>query len=107
MVTKDYTYAVTGDGEYALWDNTQEYQARNLVNNPPTLEIRTKLWNELRSWIERAETPYIDNWFENSATSEIQAWNHVHGLGASNNDRESGKRNVFDLSASKPKNRLR
>ena len=25
VVTEDYTYAVTEDGEYALWDNAEEY----------------------------------------------------------------------------------
>ncbi len=61
------------------------------------------LWSELRSWMDKAETPYADNWFEKSPVGEIQAWNREHGLGESSGDREIGRRNVFDLSASKPK----
>lgn len=103
MVTEDYTYAVTEDGEYALWDNSEEYQANNLVNDPETLEIRSMMWSELRSWMDKAETPYADNWFEKSPVWEIQAWNREHGLGETNDDREIGRGYVFDLSASKPK----
>lgn len=102
VVTDDYTYAVTEDGEYALWNNGEEHQANNRVNDPETLEIRLMLWSKLRSWMDEAETPYVDNWFEKAPVWEIQAWNREHGLGESSDDREIGRRNLFDLSASKP-----
>ena len=102
VVTDDYTYAVTEDGEYALWNNGEEHQANNRVNDPETLEIRLMLWSKLRSWMDEAETPYVDNWFEKAPVWEIQAWNREHGLGESSDDRETGRRNLFDLSASKP-----
>jgi len=103
VVTEEYTYAVTEDGEYALWDNAEEYQGNNLVNDPETLEIRSMMWNELRLWMDRAETAYADNWFEKSPVWEIQAWNREHGLGETNDDREIGRGYLFDLAASKPK----
>ena len=103
VVTKDYTYAVTNDGELALWDNSKAYQDENLVDSPETLDTRKALWRELDAWMERAETPYLDNWFEASTSWEIQSWNREHGLGDENTDRDVGRAHVFDLSASKPR----
>ncbi len=102
VVTKDYTYAVTHDGELALWDHSEAYQVNNLAGDPETLAVRAELWGELQAWMETAETPYINNWFEKSPVWEIQAWNREHGLGESNEDREIGKRFVLDLRASNP-----
>ena len=55
----------------------------------------------------RVHDPYVDNWFEKSPRSQIEAWNREHALGESSGDRESGKRYVFDLSASEPEMRAR
>ena len=96
-------YAVTGDAEYALWENGDSYQAENLVDVPGTLAIRKQLWNELRAWMDVAETPFVDNWFAKASPKEISSWNAEQGLGKGNKDREQGKDTVFDLNASKPR----
>ena len=56
VVTDRYTYAVTSDGEYALWDNDEAYQTTNLVTDPETLPIRTQLWEELGGWMSPSLT---------------------------------------------------
>ncbi|MFQ5793069.1 MAG: hypothetical protein ACE5JI_21570, partial [Acidobacteriota bacterium] len=102
VVTEKYTYAVTEEGEYALWDNSDDYQRTNLVHRPETYELRLKLWNELNGWMQRAEAPFIDNWFKRAPPNEIESWNREHGFGDDNEDRDIGKNGVFDMSKSKP-----
>ena len=102
IVTNRYTYAVSENGEYALWDNADAYQTTNLIGEPGMEPITTRAWNELDHWMDEAERPFIDSWFEHAPLREIQAWNAEHGLGEDNGDREQGKDAVFDLSASKP-----
>ena len=101
-VTKEHSYAVTGDGEYALWDNSEDYQRTNRVRDEATLEIRRRLWRLLDDWMDKAERPYLDNWFANAAEREVKAWNKEHGFGNDNADRKVGKEATFDLTASKP-----
>lgn len=102
IVTRDYTYAVTGDAEYALWENERNYQSENLVKSPETLAIRKQLWNELNAWMEVAETPFVDNWFARAAPDEISSWNEEQGLGKDNRNRKQGKDAVFNMNGSKP-----
>ncbi len=102
IVTAEYTYAVTEDGEHRLWKNTEGYQAPNLLDDPAYRETRIELWNELDALMDRAERPYYDQWFANAAEREVEAWNAEHGLGDDNPDREAGRQAVFDLSKSKP-----
>ena len=40
VVTDDFTYAVTEDGEHRLWANTDGYQDANLLNDPEYRETR-------------------------------------------------------------------
>lgn len=103
IVTPRYTYAVTEDAEFALWENSEDYQRTNRVAAPETFEIRRKLWSELGRWMGKAETAFVDNWFAGAARSEIQAWNREHGLGEENNDRAAGKEALFDVTKSKPR----
>ena len=102
VVTDDFTYAVTEDGEHRLWANTDGYQDANLLNDPEYRETRKLLWNRLDEWLDDAERPFYDNWFEQAAEKEISAWNAEHGLKEAGADREAGRSAVFDLSASKP-----
>ncbi|MCP5119537.1 MAG: sulfatase-like hydrolase/transferase, partial [bacterium] len=102
VVTKEHTYAVTDEGEYALWDNSEDYQRTNLVRDEATLATRRQLWRLLDEWMDRTERRYLDNWFQNAVERELKAWNAEHGFGDNNTDRTVGKRAVFDLSVSKP-----
>jgi arylsulfatase A-like enzyme len=102
IVTKDYTYAVTGQGEHRLWKNADGYQEPNLLDIPAYKETRIELWNKLDHLMDSAERPYYEQWFANAAEGELKAWNREHGLGDDNPDREAGKQFVFDLSKSKP-----
>lgn len=52
--------------------------------------------------METAETPFIDNWFAGAAAHEAKAWNRERGLGEDNDDRTIGKKDVFDITRSKP-----
>ena len=103
IVTDEYTYAVTEENEYALWNNTESYQTTNLVADPETLPIRVALWGELDSWMDRAERPFLDNWFARAPSLEVQAWNVEHGLGEHGDDRSVGRDAAFDVAASKPR----
>ena len=107
IVTDRHTYAVTQEGEYALWDNVEPYQATNLVADPETLPIRERLWDQLDAWMDRAERPFLEHWFARVPSSEIQAWNAEHGLDEGDDDvaadRIIGRDAVFDLTASKPR----
>ncbi len=106
IVTDRHTYAVTQEGEYALWDNAEPYQTTNLVADPETLPIRARLWDALDAWMDRAERPFIDTWFSRAPSRELRAWNAEHGLGedvdVDVDDRIIGRDAVFDLTASKP-----
>jgi len=102
VVTKDFTYSATEEGEYRLWKNTDDYQRENLVDDSAYLETRRELWKKLDNWMDRAERPFYDQWFAQASDGEVQAWNKEHGLGEGNADREAGKAAVFDLSGSKP-----
>ena len=103
IVTKEFTYAVTGDAEYALWKNGNSYQYENIIKAPGMLARRKQLWKDLRTWMNRAETPFIDNWFAHASPDEISSWNAEHGFGEENENREIGKSAIFDLSASNPR----
>ena len=106
IVTDRHTYAVTQEGEYALWDNAEPYQTTNLVADPETLPIRARLWDALDAWMDRAERPFIDTWFTRAPSVEVRAWNAEHALGEDVDDdvddRMTGRDAVFDLTASKP-----
>ena len=102
IVTPDYTYAVTEDGEHRLWKNDDGYQRPNLLDDPARREIRVELWNELDALMDRAERRYYDQWFANAAEREVKAWNAEHGLGEDNPHREAGRGAVFDMSRSNP-----
>ena len=104
IVTKDYTYAVTTEGEHRLWKNGDGYQEPNLLGDPAYAETRAEHWNKLDALMNTAERQYYGQWFANAAENELKAWNREHGLGDDNADREAGKAFVFDLSKSKPGN---
>lgn len=102
IVTPEYTYAVTNDGEHRLWANGSGVQMENLVDNPAYLETRRELWGRLDRLMDRAERPYYDQWFANAPNRAIRAWNAEHGLGDETYDREAGRAFVFDMTESKP-----
>lgn len=102
IVTPEYTYAVTDQGEHRLWRTTDGYQQPNLLDDPAQAETRRKLWARLDRLLDRAERPYYDQWFANAAPKEVAAWNAEHGFGEDNPDREVGRGAVFDMSQSKP-----
>jgi len=87
IVTQEYTYAVTEDGEYALWDKSEGYQRSNLVNVSGYFEVRQRLWSQLNDWMDKAERPFLNNWFAKAASREIEAGNKEHGFGEKNNER--------------------
>jgi arylsulfatase A-like enzyme len=102
IVTPDYTYAVTDNGEHRLWANGEGRQLENLIDDPAHLETRRKLWAQLDKLLDRTERPYYVQWFANAAEKELKAWNAEHGLGDDKADREAGKAFVFDMAKSKP-----
>jgi|TARA_B100000315_G_scaffold257443_2_gene306396 arylsulfatase A-like enzyme len=103
VVTDDYTYAVTAEGEYALWDRAESYQVTNLLSDPEHAPRRMPLWNELDTWMDRAERPFIDHWFAEAPSREVAAWNVEYGFGEHGDDRHVGRDAVFDLAASEPR----
>ncbi len=102
VVTDDFTYAVTEQGEHRLWANTDGYQSANLLAAPAHVDTRKRLWGRLDRWMDEAERPFYDNWFARAAPREVAAWNAEHGLEDKGADREAGRSAVFDLNASKP-----
>ena len=103
VVTREYTYAVTGTGEHRLWANTDGYQETNLLSNPAYFETRARLWNRIDQWLDEAERPFYENWFRRAPERAVAAWNAEHGFGASGSDREVGRTAVFDIEPSKPR----
>ncbi len=103
VVTDDYTYAVTEDGEHRLWANTDAFQDTNLLDEPQHVTTRERMWERLDQWMNEAERPFYDKWFARAAENEVAAWNAEHGLREKGADRQAGRSAVFDMSASKPK----
>ncbi len=103
VVTDDYTYAVTEDGEHRLWANSNGYQDTNLLDDPARESVRERLWQQLDRWMDQAERPFYDNWFARASERDVAAWNAEHGLESKGADRQAGRSAVFDLEASKPK----
>ena len=101
VVTPEFTYSTTDQGEHRLWKNSAGYQSENLLDNPAFLETRLKLWRQLDELMDEVERRYYDNWFERMSESEVRAWNAEHGFG-DNPDRQIGRAAVFDLSKSRP-----
>ena len=103
IVTPEYTYAVTDEGEHRLWKNAEGYQDNNLIGDPAFLETRQEMHGRLDQLLDRAERRYYDQWFANASERELQAWNAEHGLGEKNSDREAGREALFDMSRSVPR----
>ncbi len=103
VVTDDYTYAVTEDGEHRLWANSDSYQKQNLLDDRQHIMTRERMWNRLDRWMETAERPFYDNWFARAADREIAAWNAEHGRQEKGADRQVARSEVFDMKASKPR----
>ena len=102
VVTDEFTYAVTTEGEHRLWANTDGYQEKNLLGDPAHSETRKRLWSRLDRWMDEAERPFYDNWFARAAEDEVASWNAEHGLEKHGADRTVGRGAVFDMSASRP-----
>ncbi len=102
VVTDDFTYAVTGDGEHRLWSNTDGYQDTNLLADPDHADTRKRLWTRLDQWMDVAERPFYDNWFARAPEREVASWNAEHGFEEHGADREVGRSAKFDMSASRP-----
>ena len=103
VVTDDFTYAVTTEGEHRLWANADGYQSENLLDDPAHSETRKQLWLRLDRWMDEAERPFYDNWFARAAEDEVASWNAEHGLQEHGADRIAGRAAVFDMAASRPK----
>lgn len=103
IVTREFTYAVTEQGEHRLWKNREGYQDKNLIGDPAHLETRSRLWKRLNTLLDEAERPYYDQWFARASDMEVAAWNAEHGL--PEGDRAAGRAAVFDLEASRPPDR--
>lgn len=102
VVTEEFTYAVTGDGEHRLWANTDGHQESNLLDDPAYADTRKRLWHRLDRWLAEAERPFYDNWFARAPERAIAAWNAEHGLEEKGVDRHAGKSAVFDMAPSRP-----
>ncbi len=100
VVTKEYVYAASPEEEYCLFEKSDEYQDFNLLIIGGYLEERLALREKVRQWMESAEKPYLDRWFDEMPQSEIDAW---YDPEMGNGDRETGDRGDFDLSKSDPK----
>ncbi|MCY4594701.1 MAG: sulfatase-like hydrolase/transferase [Bryobacterales bacterium] len=103
VVTDEFTYAVTEDGEHRLWANIDSYQDTNLLDDPAYETTRKELWERLDRWMDEAERPFYDNWFARAAEGEIASWNAEHGLKSEGASRQAGRSAVFDMTASKPR----
>lgn len=58
--TEQYTYAVTKDGEWLLFDNLADpYQTNNLVRDSGYAWVRTELRQQLDHWLTIAEDPFF------------------------------------------------
>jgi arylsulfatase A-like enzyme len=101
VVTKQYTYALTPEKEYCLYDNTGPYQYPNLLGQAGYDAVRRELKEEIHNWMKVAEYPYTDRWFAEMPVKWIKAWNKEHGLGADNPDRQVGKQALFHVDDSK------
>ncbi len=99
VVTKEFTYGLTVGDEFCLYDNTKEYQYPNLVDKQEYTSVKISLWHKLKAWINKAEKPYIDNWFANADIDEVKSWNAEHGHGDVA-DREIGKADIFKMKKS-------
>ena len=102
VVTDEYTYAVSEEGEHRLWENSDSFQETNLLGVAEYSSTRKRLWERLDRWMEEAERPFYDTWFERAAERDVAAWNAEHGLEESGSDRHAGRSEVFDMSASRP-----
>ena len=58
---KRYTYAVDGEGGWALWDNIEDpLQLHNRIRDPDLEPVRGELHRQLEGWLERAEDPFLN-----------------------------------------------
>ena len=104
VVTRKYTYALKPRREYCLYDRQADpLQMTNLVDDPAMLAVRKELWRKIDAWMDKAERPFLDNWFARMRAVEVAHWNAEHGFGKNNRDRKIGRGDVFDLSKSRPK----
>ena len=101
VVTKDYTYALTPEKEYCLYDNTGPYQHPNLLGQAGYDDVRRDLREEIQNWMKVAEYPYTDKWFSDMPIKWIKAWNKEHGFGVNNPDRKVGKQALFHIDLTK------
>ncbi len=100
VVTRNYMYSVEGktrmgnrtdwkgwnpNGEREQWmyDRAKDpHQLKNLVDDPSLEGVRKELRQELACWLEKAERPFVDNWFEHMNPRDVAAWKAEHeGVG--------------------------
>ncbi|MCH8182158.1 MAG: sulfatase-like hydrolase/transferase [Proteobacteria bacterium] len=100
MVTQDHLYAALPDREYCLYARSETYLHTNLVADPSQTLVKQTLRMELQSWIDKAETPFLDQWFANSPAHTVDAWyGPERGNGG---NRATGNRATFNLRRSQP-----
>ena len=102
IVTDEYTYAVTEDGEHRMWENKDGYQDKNLLSDPEHVATRKHLWSRLNALMDQAERPFYDNWFARAAEKEVSSWNKEHGLESAGANRTVSRNAVFDMTKSRP-----
>lgn len=100
VVTRNYMYSVEGktrvgtrdawtgwdpEGQRERWmyDRVKDpRQLNNLISDPSHEETRKGLRRELARWLDKAETPFVQNWFDHMNPKEVKAWKAEHdGLG--------------------------
>ncbi len=102
IVTDEYTYAITEDGEHRMWENKDGYQDKNLLSDPEHVATRKHLWSRLNALMDQAERPFYDNWFARAAEKEVSSWNKEHGLESAGANRTVSRNAVFDMTKSRP-----
>lgn len=57
--TGRYTYAVTGQGRWCLYDNREDpYQLRNLIRDPGQAKLARELDGVVLDWLKKAQDPF-------------------------------------------------
>ena len=68
-----------GQREQWMYDRMSDpHQLKNLVAEPSCEEARKSLRLELSRWLDKAENPFVENWFNHMNAKEVAAWKSEH-----------------------------
>lgn len=88
VVTKDYMFSVSPQGERYLFSRADDdFQSENLVRDSDYQNVKNALRDTIAKWIAKVETPYVERWFNNATEEELNAWYGNRGNGLLNVDR--------------------